>query len=251
MKISKNSVVGEIVANNYKTSEVFNACKIDFCCNGNRSLKAAADAAGTNLNELMQHIEKVLNAESLGSIDFKSIGLTELIKHILDVHHTFVSKKSIEIVPYLEKIRSVHGENHPELREIEMEFKEAVGELAMHMKKEELILFPYIKKLEKAYNEKLMMATPMFDSVASPIAGMKHEHAVEGNRFAKISKLSNAYTPPEDGCGTYQVAYKLLEEFEKDLHLHIHLENNILFEKALQLESDYHQLMKNQKYVDA
>jgi regulator of cell morphogenesis and NO signaling len=251
MKISESTIVGEIVANNYKTSEVFNSYNIDFCCSGNRSLKIAAEKAGKNVSEIIQQLENIMESNSKTPIDYKTVSLSELINHILETHHTFVAQKSIEIVPYLEKIRNVHGEKHPELREIEMEFKQAVGELAMHMKKEELILFPYIKRLEKASKEKSIMTKPMFDSVASPIAGMKHEHAVEGDRFAKISELSNAYTTPADGCGTYQVAYKLLKEFEKDLHLHIHLENNILFEKALQLENQYRILMKGHPGIEA
>lgn len=242
MKVSENSIIGEIVALNYKTSSVFSSRKIDFCCNGNRTIKEGAESANANLNEILNQLDLVLNTSNKTSDDFDGISLTDLIDHILNHHHTYVAKSSIEIVPFLEKISKVHGTNHPELKEIEQEFKSAVGELAMHMKKEELILFPYIKKLEMAFIEKATINKSMFDSVASPIESMKHEHSVEGDRFAKISRLSNDYSIPEDGCSTYQVTYKLLKEFEQDLHRHIHLENNILFEKAIQLEAEYRAL---------
>ncbi|MDZ7649577.1 MAG: hemerythrin domain-containing protein [Cytophagales bacterium] len=132
----------------------------------------------------------------------------------------------------------VHGEYHPELFEISEEFKLSTGELAVHMKKEELILFPHIRKMIKVKASNSKMDVPHFGSVQNPVQMMMNEHTVEGDRFAKISQLSNNYTPPADGCNTYRVAFALLNEFEQDLHLHIHLENNILFPKSILLEEE-------------
>lgn len=141
-----------------------------------------------------------------------------------------------EITPFLHKVVRVHGNLHPELIEIEQLFKESAGELTAHMKKEELILFPYIRKMVEAQRSGTQVQAP-FGTVHNPIRMMMHEHDSEGERFRKIAALSNNYTPPADACNTYKVTYSLLKEFEEDLHLHIHLENNILFPKSIELEN--------------
>lgn len=106
----------------------------------------------------------------------------------------------------------------------------------MHMKKEELILFPFIRKMAKAKQENTKLDTPNFGTVQNPIEMMMEEHTTEGDRFRKIETLSINYTPPEDTCNTYLVTFALLNKFEQDLHMHIHLENNILFPRAIELE---------------
>lgn len=133
----------------------------------------------------------------------------------------------------------MHGAKHPELLLINELFKGCAGELAQHMKKEELILFPFIKKLVHATLSDELIELPHFETIQNPIAMMMHEHDAEGVRFRKIAELSNNYTPPADGCNTYKVTFAMLEEFEQDLHKHIHLENNILFPKAAKLEKDF------------
>lgn len=146
--------------------------------------------------------------------------------------------KIIEIKPYLDRIVNVHGSRHPELETIRQLFHQSAGELAAHMKKEEFILFPFICKMVnvKQRGEKLSLSP--FGKVENPVAMMRHEHNIEGDRFREIAALSNNYTPPEDACNTYRVTFALLKEFEADLHLHIHLENNILFPKAIALEKE-------------
>ena len=133
---------------------------------------------------------------------------------------------------YLDKIVKVHGGNHKELSTINELFTESAHELRSHMRKEEMILFPYIRKLvlSKTYEP------PSFGKLEYPIDMMKGEHDMEGERFRLISELSNQYEPPVDACATYRVAFALLKEFEEDLHLHIHVENNILFPRAIELE---------------
>lgn len=139
---------------------------------------------------------------------------------------------------FLDKLCKVHGANHPELFEINEQFNASAGELAMHMKKEELILFPYIKKMVASKSNHQPEGKPNFGTVQNPINMMMEEHNVEGERFRKIAHLSYNYNPPADACNTYRVAFSLLKEFEEDLHLHIHLENNILFPKSVTLEKE-------------
>ncbi|MCU0320106.1 MAG: hemerythrin domain-containing protein, partial [Flavobacteriales bacterium] len=127
---------------------------------------------------------------------------------------------------------------HPELNAIQREFTECAGAMAAHMKKEELVLFPFINQLEKAKQHSTTLPTPHFGTVDNPIAMMEHEHDAEGERFRRIAELSDSYTNPPDGCTTYATAYAMLKEFEEDLHRHIHLENNILFPRAKALEKE-------------
>lgn len=139
----------------------------------------------------------------------------------------------------MDKLCKFHGNHNPELFEIKEQFNALAGELAVHMKKEELILFPYIRKMVVSKNNHEEMWHPGFGTVQNPIQTMMHEHDIEGERFGKISELSSNYNPPSHVCNTYKVTYSLLKEFEDDLHLHIHLENNILFPKAIELEKEF------------
>jgi regulator of cell morphogenesis and NO signaling len=187
---------------------------------------------------VLSDLEKAIQAQSESATDYKSWPIDLLADYIEKKHHRYVEAKTLEIKPYLDKICKVHGERHPELLEIQKQFNASAGELAAHMKKEEFILFPFVRKMAKAKHEGLNVDAPHFGTVQNPVQLMMSEHSTEGDRFRNIEGLSNNYTPPSDGCSTYRVTYALLKEFEQDLHLHIHLENNILFPKAIELEKN-------------
>lgn len=229
--------IGEWVAEDFRTAAVFSKYKIDFCCNGNRSITEACAKKAINSDALLLELEQVTNTTRNETIDYKSWSLDLLIDYIEKKHHRYVSEKIPVLKQFLNKLCKVHGERHPELVTINELFTASAGELTMHMKKEELILFPFVKKLVKANIEGNLVNSPQFETVENPIAGMMKEHDNEGARFRKIAKLTNDYTPPSDACNTYKVTFAMLHEFEKDLHLHIHLENNILFPKAITLEA--------------
>lgn len=231
--------VGAIVADDYRTAAVFSKYGIDFCCKGHRSIDQACAKKGIDLEELLTEIESVLNNLSPSEVDFKSWPVDLLIDYIEKTHHQYVTEKSETLLFYLDKLCKVHGQRHPELLEIALHFKITATELAQHMKKEELILFPFIKKMLLALQQKQTIEQPAFLTVENPIAQMKDEHDNEGTRFDIIAKLTHQYTPPADACETYRVTFALLADFEKDLHKHIHLENNILFPKAIELESHF------------
>ncbi len=233
MNIQPNQTVGEIVAKDYRTASVFKAYGIDFCCKGGRTLAEACTQKQLDTERLIAELEQVSTAAGSGVPDFDSWPMDLLVDYIEKKHHRYVEARLPEILQYLDKLCKVHGERHPELFEIKEEFSKAAGELAAHMKKEELVLFPYIRKMVAEAHP----APPMFGTVQNPIAMMVHEHAVEGERFERIAQLTNHYTPPADGCTTYRVAFSMLKEFEEDLHMHIHLENNILFPKAIEREA--------------
>lgn len=236
MNIQENQIIGELVAKDYRTAAVFKKYNIDFCCQGNRTISEACEKKKLDVNPILTDLDNSLLEKEEGSIDFKTWPLDLLTDYIEKKHHRYVETQIGVIRPYLNKICSVHGERHPELFRIQEEFNTSTGELVKHMKKEELILFPYIRKMVTTNPSEKALETPHFGTVQNPIEMMMSEHTVEGERFRVISELSNDYTPPEDACNTYRVTFALIQEFEQDLHLHIHLENNILFPKAIELE---------------
>lgn len=237
MGISKDTIIGDLVATDYRTASVFKESGIDFCCNGNRTIANACAEHDLDTDKILSQLENLSQEGSKAANDYNSWPLDLLADYVEKRHHRFVQEKTQEIIPYLEKIVRVHGPNHPELAEVEKLFKESAGDMAVHMKKEELTLFPFIRKLVKAHDTKTPLdRTPSFGSVENPIDAMMHDHDRQGEIYREIAALTNNYTTPEDGCNTYRVTLNLINEFEEDLHLHIHLENNILFPKAIELE---------------
>jgi regulator of cell morphogenesis and NO signaling len=228
--------IGEYVAEDYRTAAVFSKYKIDFCCNGGRTIDEACQKKGLDSYQLLDELNVVLNNKGNQSIDYKSWPLDLLIDYIEKKHHRYVEEKIPVIRQFLDKLCRVHGERHPELLKINELFTDSAGDLAAHMKKEELILFPFIRKMVNATLDGKAIEAPHFGTVENPITMMKDEHDNEGERFRKIAELTDNYNPPSDACNTYKVTYAMLNEFEQDLHLHIHLENNILFPQALKLE---------------
>jgi regulator of cell morphogenesis and NO signaling len=239
MEILEEQIIGELVAQNYKTASVFKKFKIDFCCNGNRTISEACERKKLDSSQLINELRNtIINVEQ--NIDFNSWELDLLADYIEKTHHRYVLTKIEEIKPYLNKVTRVHGEHNPELKEIEILFNQSAQELSQHLQKEEMILFPFIRNMVNSKMEEKPLFFPHFGTVENPIAMMKHEHQNEGERFEKIAELSNQYTPPSHACNTYRVTFALLKEFEDNLHQHIHLENNILFPKAIKMEKEFH-----------
>ncbi len=230
--------IGEIVTENYRTASIFNNYNIDFCCKGNVPFGEACSNKNIDSEKLLNEIHSILNATSESSLDYQNWSIDLLANHIEAKHHSYVVNKTPEINNFLNKLCSVHGTNHPELFQVREMFAASAGELSKHMKKEELILFPYVRQmvLSRQKNEKLK--TPYFGTVTNPIQMMMSEHSTEGDRFRIIEEITNNYSVPSDGCTTYKVAFAMLKEFQDDLHLHIHLENNILFPKAVLMEEE-------------
>lgn len=236
MKFSKNDIVGQVVAHDYRAAAVFKQFGIDFCCKGNRSIADVCTRKNLSPETVLERLARATEASDAPADNFKDWDLDLLADYIEKRHHRYVTEKIAEIMPFLNKVVRVHGERHPELLEIEALFRGAAEELIHHMKKEEMILFPYVRNLVRAARDGKETPAPPFGTVENPIRVMQHEHDTEGDRFRKIAELSNNYTPPEDACTTYRVVFLMLKAFEEDLHLHIHLENNILFPKAIELE---------------
>lgn len=231
--------IGQFVADDFRTAAVFSNYGIDFCCKGDRTIEEVCNKKGLEVNSLLDELYAVLNSKTNQSIDYKAWPLDLLAEYIEKKHHRYVAEKTPVIRQFLDKLCAVHGANHPELYTINEHFSASAGELASHMKKEELILFPFVKRMVKAKIENSAIQSPQFSTVENPIAMMMQEHDNEGERFRQIAELSNNYNPPADACNTYRVTFAMLQEFEQDLHLHIHLENNILFPGAIILEKQF------------
>ncbi len=221
--------IAEIVTEDIRTAEVFKKVGIDFCCGGNQNLGEACKEHNIDLDELEISLDTIENHNTNSAHDYKTWNVDFLCDYIVNTHHKTVLRLLPQIVAYTQKIAEVHGANHPELLEIEELFAQINTELLQHLDHEETVLFPAIKKQLQANDEEAKA------TIISEIARMTGEHEFAGGAMDHINKISKNYAVPEDGCNTYRVAYKLLEEFEDDLHVHVHLENNILYPKALVL----------------
>ncbi len=236
--INDSTTVGSIVAEDFRKAEVFREFGIDFCCGGNKSIREACKEKGIETSEIIEDLQKLDIQDTKPEHNYNSWDLDALIGHILTVHHTYVSEALPMLDEYAAKVAEVHGESHPEVLEIFKYYTAVANELRMHMHKEEEILFPYINQIAIAKRSGQQVPPSPFGTVRGPINMMETEHVSAGNALEAIKKLSNNHTPPEDACNTFRTLYGKLEEFETDLHRHIHLESNILFPKAIKIEEE-------------
>jgi regulator of cell morphogenesis and NO signaling len=230
------ATVRDIVAEDFRSAAVFQKHGIDFCCGGDRQLADACRERGIAPDEVLDEIATACAAATPSTPRYSTWDPPALVSYIVAHHHAYVRAAIPTLLAHTQKIASVHGERHPELREVEATFATVADELTAHMFKEERILFPFIVARAEAAANGLLLPEPPFGSVENPIRMMEHEHESAGRAMAHIRELSGGYVPPEDGCTTYRVCLEELKAFEQDLHTHVHLENNILFPKARALE---------------
>ena len=239
MTINATKKVGELAVEVPRAIPLFEGLGIDYCCGGNKSLEEACSSAGVKTEQVIQTLEEALAAATLGESpkDWSADPLSELTAHIVNRHHGYVRAELARLAPLLEKVCSAHGQNHSELFTVQQFFNGLSQEMTMHMYKEENILFPYIEQMEAAVNGQRPLPYPPFGTVRNPIRMMETEHDHAAEALREMRKASSNFTVPADGCTSYQALYKGLIDFEKDLHLHIHLENNILFPRASAMEA--------------
>jgi regulator of cell morphogenesis and NO signaling len=222
-------LLGDIVAADFRSAAIFSEAGLDFCCGGKKTLQAACAEKGVIEEAILSRIEALSSVPLEPGKNFGEWSLPFLCDYIVNTHHSYVLKSMPQLLAYTKKIADVHGDRHHELLTIADLFAKVCAELTQHMQKEEEVLFPAIKETV-ATGSKNAAAT-----VRSEITRMAIEHEFAGGTMDKINEISGGYKVPADGCNTYQVTYKLLKQFEDDLHVHVHLENNILFKKALAL----------------
>ncbi len=232
---ASDETLGQIAAKDLRKAEVFKKYGLDFCCGGKKTVKQAAAEKGIDPSVIEKELAEADKNPSARPLPYGDWSLDFLADYIVNTHHSYVRKTMPEIRGYAIKVASVHGGAHPELLTIRDLVDEVHDELMSHMVKEENILFPHVKKIVAAGGRPENSDAP-FATVQQPINLMEDEHELVGKHMESIRELSNNYAIPADGCASYTLLYKMLEEMEEDLHIHIHLENNILFPKALEIE---------------
>jgi len=227
--------VRELALESSSATRVFEILGIDYCCGGDKPLEEACRVAGLDLEQVQRELENAGQDSRPTPRDWQREPLSELIAHINATHHKFVRTEVTRLEPLMEKVCRVHGQNHPELLHVQAVFRKLARELTSHMMKEEMVLFPYVVRMEAVMQGESVLPAP-FGTVANPVSMMEHEHDSAGNALRALRSASNGYVVPEGACASYQALYRALAEFEADLHQHIHLENNILFPRAIAME---------------
>lgn len=237
MKNFRETTLAELVTERTGAAVVFEKHKLDFCCNGKRSLEEACEGQGLNTEAIVTELEVVFSGESAPAEDqFNRMALGKLAEYIQETHHSYVRRMILALIAHTQKVADRHGNNNANLIRIAELWVALAEELMQHMHKEELILFPYVRRLEEAVASGDPTMFPQRAFVSHPIQVMEIEHDKAGEIMKEVRQLSNDFTPPLMACTTYRLSFRELKEFEADLHQHIHLENNILFPKAIALE---------------
>lgn len=238
MSVTTEKTVRELVLESPAATRVFEKLGIDYCCGGNQSLEKACHAANLSMDKVLDSLEEAEQATRVNQKvrDWQKEPLADLVAHINGTHHKYTREELARLGPLFDKVCSVHGKNHPELLQMRAVFGGLTHELTMHMMKEEMVLFPYIVRLEEGVIEHQSVLPAPFGSVQNPISMMEHDHDSAGSDLRAMRETSQGYAAPADACVSYQTLYKALADFEADLHQHIHLENNILFPRAIAME---------------
>ncbi|MEZ4398484.1 MAG: iron-sulfur cluster repair di-iron protein [Kofleriaceae bacterium] len=218
MPLHADQTVAEIALGNPATTRIFEQVGIDYCCGGKRSLAQACAKAGLDVDALLARL--AATPPPAATSDWTAVSLAALVAHLVDTHHAFTRSELTRAQALATKVARVHGDRHPFLRELAAAVDEQTADLLAHLAKEEQVLFPAIVRGDRTF-------------VAAPISVMGHEHDAHGVRLAQIRALATDFIAPDDACGSWRALYDSLASLERDLHQHIHLENNVLFPRAL------------------
>jgi regulator of cell morphogenesis and NO signaling len=237
MNFSSESRVKDIALSHPAARHVLEEARVDYCCGGGKSLQEACVHTGVTAEEILTRLRENSQCVDPADANWTTAPLSDLTVHIKNKHHRYVRESIPRVTTLLDKVKVKHGKQHPELSEIEFSFRAVGKEMIMHMQKEEQILFPYIEALDRAANGKGSLEPPFFQTVKNPIHAMMKEHDAAGEWVRQIRKASAEYATPTDACTSYEALLQELQQFEIDLHQHVHLENNILFPRAVELEA--------------
>jgi regulator of cell morphogenesis and NO signaling len=239
MNIDTTNTVGDLAVAIPGATRVFEALGIDYCCGGKRLLEEACRIANLEVENVVRSLARAEESASANqpAQDWQKATLASLLTHIVETHHLFTRTELERLEALINKVSAVHGQNHPELRKLQTLFQSLKADLLPHMLKEEQVLFPYIESLEQAILHEESVPRPFFGTVQNPVRLMMFEHDTVGEILGQLRESTNNYTVPPEVCISYQTLYQALQNFESDLHQHIHLENNLVFPRAIELES--------------
>lgn len=236
MKITEKTIVGKLVAEDYAYASIFEKHQIDFYIHGSRTIATACKENKMESKQLIEELETIAQGTINPEKDYNNWPLDQLANHIEKTHHRFTEAKISELKPLLAKLAEEQGNSNPAIIELQKTFEISAGDMASHMKKEELILFPFIKKMMQTKKSQAQITVPHFGTVQNPVNMMLHEHDEQSKLLQKIKELTNYFALPENASDDLKSVYEKLKAFDTDMHKHIHLENNILFPKAVALE---------------
>ena len=239
-KIEPFSFVTDIVKHDYRTAEVFRKYEIDFCCGGKWPLDMVCQNKNLNTEEVISELQKIVTqSASNAALDFDSWDIDFLADYIFNVHHRYLKKALVETKEQVNKFLDEHRKKFPELADLEFIMTQFMKEIPPHMTQEEEVFFPYIKQIYYAHKNRESYARLLIRTLRKPIEEvMLKEHETTGSNLQRLRKITNNYTPPKKACITHKVTFAKLNELDKDLVQHIHLESNILFPKAIKLEQE-------------
>jgi regulator of cell morphogenesis and NO signaling len=237
MNINGETQVKDIALSNPAARQILENAGLDYCCGGGQSLQNACLHADISAEEILNRLRENSKHVNPDEANWTSAPLCDLTRHIRERHHRYVREAISRVQPLLDKVEVQHGKNHSEIAHIRRLFTEVGRDMIMHMQKEEQILFPYIDALEQAASTHSSVEPPFFQTIRNPIQAMMKEHDAAGELVRQIRQASSDYTVPADACTSYEALYQDLKEFEADLHMHVHLENNILFPRCVELET--------------
>lgn len=242
VKISKRALqddeetIGELVTKDYRKAQIFKGFGVDFCCGGKKTITEVCEKKGIDAAELRSALASVNAEANVSENDYSNWDIGFFTDYIVQTHHKYVKENTPFILELANKVAKVHGTEHPEALQVAKLFSEVAADLMLHMSKEEKILFPFIKELASVQLLGGGLSSGAFGKVADPIRMMEAEHELAGDALRTIREITNNYTLPADACNSYTILYKKLDEYENDLHRHVHLENNILFPNAIKTE---------------
>ncbi|SMD01627.1 iron-sulfur cluster repair di-iron protein [Pedobacter nyackensis] len=233
---ANEETIGEIVTKDYRKAQVFKRFGIDFCCGGKKTVSEVCEKKGIDALEVQGALALLTGETSTTENDYLRWDIGFLTDFIINTHHQYVKENTPFIMELANKVAKVHGGQHPETLRIAQIFCQVGADLMLHMSKEERILFPFIKELVAVQHQGGSVPTSAFGKVSNPIQMMESEHEQAGEALQTIREITNNFTLPPDACNSYTILYKKLDEYENDLHRHVHLENNVLFPKAIAVE---------------
>lgn len=237
MQLIQDATVAEIAANSLGAVRVFERFGIDYCCGGKRPLSDVCREKGLDAGTVERELDAAHASVQESGTNWNTAPMAELVNHIVSRHHEYLRSELPALAKRIEKVYRVYNQRYGEtLTGLPEVFSRLQAELEMHIRKEEMVLFPAIVAYEAASNSGSNLPSTPFGTVGNPIRMMETEHEEAGEALAKIRKITNEFEVPEYACVTYKAMISGLQELEQDLHLHIHLENNILFPRALRLE---------------
>lgn len=229
---ASQKTIGEFVAEDYRTAKVFEKYGLDFCCGGQAILTAVCNEKGLDTAIVQREIEAAKSEPMERSQNYMAWALSFLADYIVSTHHGYLNENMGQIAAYARKIATVHGEHHPEVVEIAALFDKIAADMAAHLREEEEVLFPAVRRLEAARTGGMAPEGKDLEAIQASLGKLGPEHQEIGDAVHAIRHLARDYAIPDDVCTTFVLTYRKLKEFEADLHKHVHLENNILFPKA-------------------